>query len=244
MQTATVKRNRKLYGEHNVGAMTRRVLRWYRAASAEQHAAGLAWYATARDACHDMASRYRNYYSPEQVAACMAALSPQVSWEKNLQACADALYLHSSGEWRGESLPGYAGYGENVRKSAAILSGDLDALRGPKVSAFAAAMMGDLSHVVVDVWATRAARDDRSNLLHAYRDREEVPKVREYRAIAEAYRRAARIAGIEPAVMQAIVWVTVRESAQWARPQTLTRTQAARFYKRQRAARERAGLAN
>lgn len=227
---------------HNVGAMTRRILKAYDSASAAHKADGTAWYGAARTFCADLAAS--TPYTFAQVAHVVAALSPQCSWQHNCRAtlAAVALHLADPDTLRAGQLAGYPGYSVNVRKAAAILDGDLSALRGPKVEAFAAAIMGDLSHVVVDVWATRAARSLQANTARAYAD-DELPGAPERRAIAEAYRRAAGHRGIAPAEMQAVVWVATRESAAWARPQQMTDSYARRFWQRQARARRALGLA-
>jgi uracil-DNA glycosylase len=128
-----------------------------------------------------------------------------------------------------------------VAKAFRILSGDLSALKGPKVEAFAAAIRGDLSHVVIDAWAARAARSNAENVAKLFRS-DEMPGTRERRAMAEGYRRAAVARGIEPAAMQAAVWVAIRESGVHAKPPKDERG-AARWYGRQNRARVAQGLA-
>lgn len=224
---------------HNIPAMVRRILTRHDAATPEQVAEGTVWYEQARVFSAELAERYP--FTFEQVAHVIAALSPQVPWGKNAASTVDALEAYVNG-WDGESkLPDYPGYSANGKKAHAILSGDLSVLRGPKVTAFAAAIMGDLSHVVTDVWAVRAARSRAGNLLVAYTDGE-LPGAPEQRAIAEAYRRAAGRRGIEPAVMQARVWVQVRECPDWTRPQHMDEQARRRFWKRQATARLKAGL--
>lgn len=224
---------------HNIPAMVRRILARYDAATPEQVAEGTVWYEQARTFAADLADRYP--FTFEQVAYVIAALSPQVPWGKNKSSTIDALDAFLGG-WDGETkLPDYPGYSANGKKAHAILSGNLSVLRGPKVTAFAAAIMGDLSHTVVDVWATRAARSRAANLLVSY-TQEELPGAPEHRAIAEAYRRAAGHRGIEPAVCQAVVWVQCRECPEWVRPQHMDETARRRFWKRQANARMRAGM--
>lgn len=227
---------------YNVGAMTRRILAWYDRADDAQRTEGTTWYGDARTFCAQLAAQ--SPYTFEQVAHVVAALSPQVKWGPNMAATIAAVDAHRTAPdtLAAGELDGYVGYRANVVKAGRILDGDLSALRGPKVEAFAAAIMGDLSHVVVDVWATRAARGQRDNDARAYAD-DEMPGAREHRAIAEAYRRAAKLRGVEPAVMQAVAWVTVRSSEAWQRPQAMTDAQARRRWQRQARARAALGLA-
>jgi hypothetical protein len=219
-----------------MAGMTRRILAWHDTATREQAQEGRDWYLKARELAGELALGYG--YSGEQVAGCIAVLSPQVSWEKNVEAARAAVKLHAAG-YRPETIPGYAGYRANVAKAWRALDGDMSAVKGPKVEAFAAAILADLSHVVVDVWAIRAARAPRRALALAWLDVEQ-DGVREKRAIAEAYRRAAVKRGIEPAEMQAIVWVAVRESEEWRRPRG--ERERARFYQKQARARIALGM--
>ena len=102
----------------------------------------------------------------------------------------------------GKGLPGYPA---NHLKAWRILEGDLEALRGPKVIPFYRNIIGDPDNVTVDVWACRAY------------DGTDVPgSLRKHRAIADAYRRAAKRAGVCPRDFQAVIWTVVRESWQYA----------------------------
>ena len=225
--------------KYPTGPMVRRILRHLDAATAQQRDEGTRWYRDARAFCSRQA--IGTDYGFVQVAYVVAALSPQNTWDNNMHATKLAIAAHATGTWDGESLPGYAGYGANVRKAFRILQGDLTALRGPKVEAFAAAIVGDMSRVTVDIWATRAARCEADNITLAYCDGE-LPGIVEHRAIAESYRRAAALRGITPSECQAIVWTVVRESARWIRPQFLTAGERAAMYRRQARARAARGL--
>ncbi len=224
--------------KHNISAMTRRILARYDSATPQQLDAGTRWYREARTFAADLARE--TPYSFEQVAHVIAALSPQVSWEKNQETTHLVIEAYSTGQRDGK-VAGYPGYTANTDKSFRILAGDLDALKGPKVEAFAEAIMGDLSRVVLDVWAARAARSRADNLLVMYTN-EELPGAPERRAMEEAYRRAAGHRSIAPAVAQAVVWTVARECGTWTRPQHLSEQQRARLWKRQAVARARAGL--
>jgi len=224
--------------EHNIGAMTRRILAWHDRATLEQIEDGTTWYCSARYFAGELAER--TPYTLEQVAGVIAVLSPQVNWGQNQKATIAAVEQHLRGE-TGDELVGYPGYKANVRKAWRVLDGDVGAVAGPKVTAFFAAIVGDLSHVVVDVWATRVARAERDNLARVFRD-DEMPSVTERRAMTEAYKRAAALRGVSPAEMQAITWVTCRASGKWAKPQTQSTEVTRRFYRRQIRARLALGL--
>lgn len=219
-----------------MAAMTRRILAWHDRATDAQREAGATWYDDARRFAGQLAQG--SGYSVEQVAGAIAVLSPQCNWDMNMRAARDAVALHAAGQ-RPDRLPDYAGYPLNVAKCWRVLDGDMSAVRGPKVTAFHAAIVGDLTHVTVDAWAIRAARSRQRALALAYLDTEQDGK-RELRAIGEAYRRAAALRGIAPSVMQAIVWIAVRESEEWRKP--TGEAERARFYRRQVRARVAEGL--
>ena len=226
------------FGNHNVSAMTRRILTRHDSATGEQREEGTAWYRNARTFAAVLSEQLP--YSFEQIAHVIAALSPQVTWEKNIESTHLVIAAHLTGQTSGK-VAGYPGYTASTDKAFRILAGDLSALKGPKVEAFAAAITGDLSHVVCDIWACRAARSSADNLLFMYTDGE-LPGARERRAITEAYRRAAARRDVEPAVMQAIVWTVTRGCETWTRPQHMSEQQRTRLWRRQAAARARAGL--
>jgi hypothetical protein len=78
-------------------------------------------------------------------------------------------------------------------------------LRGLKTNAFARAIAGDTQAVVVDVWMCRAAGLGK-----------DAPNKTEYRAIADAIRTIAstRVVNMEPATLQALLWIIIRGKAE------------------------------
>lgn len=216
----------------SVGPYTRRILRWLDRATDEQAAEGRAWYLEARVFAADLAEG--SPYTLEQVSAVIAALSPQVNWPANKAAATAAVRAHAIGR---RTLPTYTGYTANRVKAFRILDGDIGALRGPKVTAFHSAIMGDLSNVVLDIWAMRAARSHGETMARLFRP-DEMPNARERRAVEEAYRRAAAARGLAPAEAQAIAWVTAKASGDFAPPAAGNRA----WYRKQNRERIRRGL--
>lgn len=177
--------------------LTRRILRAWRASSADELAAGIAWYDRAQDTARALSAG--TSLSERQTAAVIAALSPRCAWSANVRGAASMVDAAS----RGQGEPVVAGTLTNRRKAWAIAQGaDPDAvLSGPKVRSFFANITGDACAVTVDVWAARAAEG---------RDDPNAPKGSRYQRIADAYRRAAEIAGVTPREVQAAVWCHVR----------------------------------
>lgn len=163
------------------------ILAW-NAATPETRAAGAAWYTLAASECRAMLPN-----DPERAAGIVAALSPRVSWARNLTA---ARAVCSGEEPRGVLRA-------NAEKAHRIMAGEapLAVLGGPKVRAFFLAITGDMSSIVVDVWAARVARVP------------EPDTERRYLRAAAAYRIAARRIGHPPAHVQAATWIHIRGSA-------------------------------
>lgn len=174
-----------------------------RASLAEQRE-GTLWYLSAHAEALKLTQRYD--VSIPQAAGIIAALSPQNGWDNNLVA-ADA-FLASDGT-------AYVHFANAVHKAQAILGGDhpLDALRGPKVRSFYHNILyPDLAgYVTVDRHACAVAAN-----LPTPQYLREYPKTLErstvYGYVAALYRTVARDYGILPHEVQAIVWVTHRNT--------------------------------
>lgn len=173
------------------------ISRW-RTASAQDLADGAAWYAEANAAARALAAGTNGRVSTEQTAGVIAALSPRMPWARNLHLAAlltDAFVL-------GADIPGGA-MRARIAEALDILAGRKIAPSGRKVAAFARAILGDESAVVVDVWAMRAA---------GVLGRESVT-AGQYASIAVAYTDAAERLGVAPRTLQATTWVTIRGGA-------------------------------
>jgi hypothetical protein len=181
--------------------MVRSIRRAWDAASADDLAAGLSWYATANGTARALAAGTDGRVSLEQAAGVIAALSPRMQWGRNVRLAALVVDAH------GLNLPMPGGvFRRQLDTACAILDGRLDGPTGPKVSAFYRAILGDHDAVVVDVWAARAAgldMPDGTTISPA-----------QYRRIAAAYRSAAAAIGtVSPRDLQAAVWVATRGRA-------------------------------
>lgn len=166
----------------------------------EGRAVALAWYRVERARLEGIASEVREgfgrYVRAESVIAAAATLSPATSWH-HLVADLPGFIRAALG---GDPLPDFATYGAQRRKAATIIreGGGIEAVTGPKVSAFARALWGDPTAVVIDRHAARVAmgEDDITTVL-----------IGDLRAAQDAYRLAASRLGLEPAGLQALVWV-------------------------------------
>jgi hypothetical protein len=178
----------------STGHITRRLLRTFDSATELQRSNGGAWYREAYSVACELAGQT---FTPEQGAAVIAVMSPNTAWNVNVAMARRVVDSYRAGIPVEDCK---AGLGANVRKAYRVLDGDIQAVKGPKVMAFFANIIGDPDHVTVDIWATRAAVG-----------RSRPAGIVEHRLIAQAYRNAAKKRGISPRDFQAVVWVTVRD---------------------------------
>ena len=158
----------------------------YRRSSNLTRLEGIGWYARAR---RDILSLAGRLGLPEQrVAYAVAALSPKMSWKHNLVAV----------ERLANGLDAIGMRGP-VAQARACLNGDLSALSGAKVTAFAFALCGDSSAAVIDRWMMRVLCSDRIT-----------PTQKQYGAITKSLRVAAKMVGLPTSQFQAVVWLQVR----------------------------------
>lgn len=206
---------------------TRNVTRAYRAATDADREAGQVWYARARVLAADLARRERDHGPRvragwadvtlvERAAGVIAALSPKVSWPRNVRL-AEAMYRlyvdrDANGAAKALALPGVLGV--NAFKAVRILWDGEDpreVLGGPKVRAFWWTIVNpdDPRAVVVD----RHAVDVATNRVMTDLERGRLLRpAGAYERVAEVYRRAAVILSAEygrsitPAQVQATTW--------------------------------------
>lgn len=188
-----------------VAHWTRTILRHHADATPADLAAGVAWYDRARAAALAMSTDA----TAHRAAGVIAALSPRCQWSTNVAWAASVLTAADSGA----DVP-------NVHTTAMrgvawrIANGEdpASALKGPKISAFYANIMGDHDRVTVDVWAQRAC--GKSAVRLDAKGKERAPDGRHYKLVELAYQRAAAAVGLSPRDMQAAVWVHVRGAAE------------------------------
>lgn len=164
---------------------TRRLVRLGRTLSADELAAGDAWYASEADWIGTLADAHG--HPRGHAIAAYAALSPRLQLVQNRRALAAML--------TGKRPRGV--FGRNVASAQRALDHG-ERPRGPKTRSFACNLDGCSMCVTVDVWASRAIGYP-------------VPQTeRQYSAIVGIYRAAARRLGMTPRSLQAAVWLRVR----------------------------------
>jgi hypothetical protein len=183
--------------ERGLTPSVERIITTYRAATAEQMSEGMHWYSDAHSLALALCPS-----NPLQAAGVIAALSPMTPWERNKTL---AVQAYADGVSTGNTTAACS-------KANRILAGEdvATVLNAPKTTAFAQTIADptDQSAVVVDRHAMsvaigRASTDADTSML----TRKGV-----YGLYADAYREAARRAGVAPSVMQAVTWVVWRQT--------------------------------
>lgn len=144
------------------------------------------WYHEASEVAREVASNMT--IDLDRAACIVSAFSPRERWASNVRKA----LAYSVG------LP-VAGLSNNVAMADASLVHGFDALKGLKTNAFARAIAGDESAVVIDVWMCRAANLGTDS-----------PNKGQYNFLADAVRDAAALFGITPRTAQALIWIIVR----------------------------------
>lgn len=170
-----------------VGTLTRRLRAHALDVTDAERVAARAWYPTACEHADRIADVLD--VDREAAASIIAAYSIRTPWTDNL--------AHAHEYARGGRPPGLRV--RTVIADAAVCHG-FAALRGPKTHAFARAIAGDESAVVIDVWMGRAMRVDRVT-----------PAL--YPSMVAAVERIAVELDETPRDTQALLWTRVRGSA-------------------------------
>lgn len=161
---------------------------------------GADWYPTEHAWTMHLASKHD--HTTEQVAAIAASLSPRVTWHR--AKVLTELILE------GHDISGMA-LGRPVRKAEQVLAG-LDprtVVSGHKVTSFYHNLLGEYEWVTIDThsFGQVSGRDYNDGGAH-FLERSGV-----YLAYTECFRTVARDVGLQPATLQAILWVAKRGRA-------------------------------
>ena len=147
------------------------------------------WYLDAERVAHEVA---RNLDADLEVgASVVSSFSPRERWTNNVEK-AVAFSL-------GQKVVGLPNNLAMAKKSIKL---GFDALNGQKTNAFARAIAGDENAVVIDVWMLRALGIEKKT-----------PTQSQYKEMARAVTKVAKIYGTTPRTMQALIWIVVRGSA-------------------------------
>ena len=166
---------------------------------------GKVWYTHANQLCRTLSDDTQTPL--DSVVGVLAALSPQVSWDVNITSCESIVK-------DGIIDPGYTGYKINVDKALqCLVSPPLDVLGGRKVIAFYHNILDPTKsqEVTIDTHIGRVLYDNLD--LTAKQIRYIFSKTGNELA-QEAVRKVAKKLKTIPHVLQASLWVCVRELTQ------------------------------
>lgn len=151
------------------------------------------WYYDARAECQTIA--YKHDIPLAVACGVVAAWSPRMRWAHNLQV-ADQ---HLRGKKR-------LGMPESANRADRVLVHGIEALntpKGQKTYNFAWNLFGDTHAVTIDTWMLSAANLEQDGVSSRLM----------YEELSRAVRRLAKRHGMQPAEMQALIWIKVRGSA-------------------------------
>jgi hypothetical protein len=171
----------------------RRLLAIYAQATPECRDHGARWYPEALQGCERLATRHG--LPVARVAYAVAAVSPLQPWSKNLSIGAELCRAYVASR-----TPQTLTFKSRINEGMRALDGER-VVKGPKVEAFARAILGDRGACVIDTWMLRAMGWNR-----AYS-----PKGNMYAQLAFILTTAAHIARVDVATFQAIVWLAIRD---------------------------------
>lgn len=193
-------------------AMVANVLQEWNACDLSEWREGREWYPTANALARELSPQY------VRASYVLAALSPRQAWARNVSLAREAYRLMRSAPQdhpemaRERILRGLPTLGLQRRQVVALLVDSVDpdlVVKGTKTNAFA--------RTIADPADPHAVVIDRHAMAIAYgrpmgADELSLTNKR-YRAIAEAYRAAAVVAGELPSVVQAATWVHWRRTS-------------------------------
>ena len=183
----------------------KRLAAWYDAATPEQIKAGKEWYDEARAFSRYLAARYS--VTDTAAATVLSALSPGVNWTRNKIDAENLIATYVDG--KPIDAVTVSTYGQNKRKAwEALATGFRIESQSPKTFSFVTNICGNLQPVTVDRWHARACLYGPGKKRQVS---ESIP-LAQYRRVEQLTQRLARKLSLPPAIFQAIIWVTIRES--------------------------------
>lgn len=199
----------------------------YNAASDDQKRWGSQWYDTAGEYIRNLSQATGR--SESQVAAVMAAFSPQTAWDPNMQQATYFLLNHDpsdpgSMKRMRDAMPSI---GANLDRAARIMDADgnddaaIEAALGggndtPKIKNFWRGMLGDRDAMTIDTWMVRAMLGQHLDLGDSAAAQDVLNWAGSYDKLSAVARRAAKDLGVDPRALQAIVWSQVNPSADYS----------------------------
>ena len=201
----------------------------YKAVTDKYHAApddikrwGSEWYDTAHEYIQSLAQA--THRTPEQVAAVMAAFSPQTAWDPNM-AQATHFLLNYDPEDAGGLRDQMGTLGDNYDRAVRVLEAHPDDVEAalskgagadaPKITNFYRNMMGDRDAVTIDTWMARALLGEGLEMGDSAAAQKALRWAGSYDRMSQAVQQAAKDLGVDPRALQAIVWTQVNPTADY-----------------------------
>ena len=183
---------------------------WIKGASNENKQIGLEWYKDAQAFCNSLANEFD---LPAYICASVVSmLSPNNKWERNKIDARAVIIAWKSG-LTAESVKVCTYTTNKLKAFRALNEGERIASSAPKTHAFAM-NVGLLSseHITIDKWHIRACLVKPKD---GVTDTVETVTAKQYRRIEAITAQIAKESGLKGYELQAIVWVTIKES--WGR---------------------------
>jgi hypothetical protein len=172
------------------------VLQEWRKVTRADLAQGIAWYDGAGEIAHTLAAG--SNYSPDQIGAVIAAMSPRMPWGRNKLATRKIVGRHASGDGNIKGI----GLWDNVKLSYAILddASNIDVLVNKRLN-FYRNIMGQKHLATIDSWMCKILFGRDTDIQSAGDNHDLCSMVIES---------AAEVAGLNPRDFQAALWVMIR----------------------------------
>lgn len=184
---------------------------WYALSDARQRAAGQAWYPEARAFALLV---YETYGIPfPRVCGVIAALSPAVYWELNKSQAETLCRAYVDGEDLAEVV--LSTYGGQARKARLILEspGDLDTDNIAEILGRRAWKTRAFFRNILDPSSTSVTVDRHIVNACGMQDQFTQSAIWCYRVVVDALTAVARDLDLRPCALQAIIWITYKETA-------------------------------
>jgi hypothetical protein len=177
---------------------------WYNESTLDEREAGKMWYDEAKEYVKVLSLRFN---TPQIICAgVVSALSPNNRWERNKIDAHAVLDAVSKGKDSDQIK--VCTYNNNKLKAFAIARGDMRILKqSPKTYAFARNISGEDTHqVTIDKWHLRAVQ---TRSKSPKKCKTSVTPL-QYKNLERDCQKVAKKYGLEPSVLQATIWVTIR----------------------------------
>jgi len=185
-------------------AMRSNLRKWWKESTSEEREAGMVWYSEAQEFAKELSMRFN--VSRETAAGVVSALSPNNKWERN-KVDAVAVFEAVQVGVTPDRVK-VCTYNANKEKAFEIAKGNKKILKqSPKTYAFAR-NVGEMDEgfVTIDKWHLRACQTTSKKPKMC----KESCTAKQYRLLQSDCLAVAKELGVSGHILQATVWVTIR----------------------------------